>query len=55
MPGHAERLPGDSGPLLAVVELVTPHGVDILIYGPGPRFEIIDVSFIPAALVDDES
>jgi hypothetical protein len=45
----------DSGPPLSSVELVTAEGIEILIYGPGPEYEIVDVSFVPAALVDEES
>lgn len=45
----------DSGPALNTVELHTAEGIDLLIYGPGPRFAVVEVSFIPSALVDEES
>ncbi|MEV6667605.1 hypothetical protein [Streptomyces nigra] len=55
MSGDAEWPPMDSGPALNTVELHTAEGIDLLIYGPGPRFEVVEVSFVPAALVDEES
>ena len=55
MSGDAERPSVDSGPPLNTVELHTAEGIDLLIYGPGPRFEVVEVSFVPAALVDEES
>lgn len=45
----------DSGPALNTVELHTDEGIDLLIYGPGPGYEVVEVSFVPAALVDEES
>jgi hypothetical protein len=45
----------DSGPALNTVELHTAEGIDVLVYGPGPRFEVVDVTFVPAELVDEES
>lgn len=55
MSGDAERLSTDSGPPINMVELHTAEGINLLIYGPGPGFEVVDVSFVPAALVDEES
>jgi hypothetical protein len=45
----------DSGPPLHSVELHTAEGVELLIYGPGPRFDVVEIAFVPAALVDEES
>lgn len=45
----------DSGAPLSSVELVTDEGIEILIYGPGPGYEVVDYSFVPAVLVDEES
>jgi hypothetical protein len=45
----------DSGPPLNTVELHTDEGMDLLIYGPGPGFEVLYLSFVPAELVDEES
>ncbi|XVV34972.1 hypothetical protein ACQPXT_13390 [Streptomyces sp. CA-100214] len=55
MPGHDERPPMESGPPLNTVELHTAEGIDLLIYGTGPDFVVVEVSFVPAALVDEES
>ncbi|MFD8509694.1 hypothetical protein ACFV27_00910 [Streptomyces antimycoticus] len=55
MSGHAERPSTDTGPPLNTVELHIAEGIDLLIYGPGPDFEVVEVSFVPAALLDEES
>ncbi|MGA5202788.1 hypothetical protein [Streptomyces variegatus] len=55
MSGDAVRPSTDSGPPLNTVELHTDEGIDLLIYGPAPGFEVVEVSFVPAALVDEES
>lgn len=45
----------DSGPRLNTVELHTDEGIDLLIYGPAPDFEVLYLSWVPAELVEEES
>jgi hypothetical protein len=55
MADHAQAPAGDTGPPLNAVEVEMPDGIWILIYGPGPDFPVLGTSFVPAALMDDES
>lgn len=45
----------DTGPPLSAVEVETAEGIWVLIYGPGPGFPVLDITFVLAALVDEES
>ena len=47
-------LPG-SDEALFIVELESDEGREWIIYGPGPRYALAGITFIPAALLDEES
>ncbi|UJV42969.1 hypothetical protein CVT30_26795 [Streptomyces sp. AMCC400023] len=42
----------DTGPALDCAEILTPEGIELLIYGPDGR--IADTSFIPFELLDED-
>lgn len=55
MADHAVPPGGDAGLPLNAVDVEMPDGIWILVYGLGPDFPVLDTSFVPAALMDDES
>lgn len=55
MSARAEPPLEDAEPPLLLVELDTAEGIELLIYGPGPLYPVLDVSFVPAELVEEES
>lgn len=42
----------DTGPALDCAEVLTPEGIELLIYGPDGR--VTDTSFIPFELLDED-
>ncbi|MFG2404263.1 hypothetical protein ACGFR8_07965 [Streptomyces brevispora] len=45
----------DPAEVLRLVELDTDEGREGVIYGPGPAFPVVGVTFVPAELLAEES
>jgi len=51
MTGHGGVLGRDGEPELHQVLLDVEDGQDGIVYGPGPRFEVLELLFVPAWLL----